>query len=173
MKRYCFCWKMRQWIVRATATGMLIYLPEWTHSLASEYAVLSLLQTHPQFPLFCSVQSHWQEHRKSHSDSQCPWKIVRPYTILITMHGQVSIQNSSSYFPWTSTHTNISTENRYPCTFISYLPCTTIGLFPHFLCTTNSRLVAATMVLGLVQRPSGVQLLSCSCVTLCTWPDWR
>ena len=47
-----------------------------------------------------------------------------------------------------------STENRYPCMFISYHSC----LFSHLLCTTNNRLVAATMVLGLVEGPSDVQL---------------
>ena len=55
----------------------------------------------------------------------------------------------------------------------SHLPCTTTDLFPLLLCTANNRSATSTMVSGLVQRPSGVQLPSCNCVTLCVWPDWR
>ena len=170
MKWYCFCWKMRQGIVHATVTGMLIYLPEWTHCLASEYAVLSLPQTHPQFPQFCSAQSHWQEHRKSHNDSQCPWKIA-------TMHPLDRLAYRIAVVTFCKPqHTLTSALRIYyiqACLLPTFHVFGTIGLFSHLLCTTNSRLVAATRVLGLVQRPSGVQLLSCSCVTLCTWPDWR
>ena len=178
MKRYCFCWKMRQWRVYyilcnckknidlPTSVGTLPGF--WVRSAftaSNTSTIPSVLQR--SIPL---IRAQKIPQRLTVSLKDCK-AIHNTYNHAST--GQVSIWNSSSYFPWTSTHTNIRPENRYPCTFISYLPCTTTGLFPHLLCTTNSRLVAATMVLGLVQRPSGVQLLSCSCVTLCTWPDWR
>ena len=85
-------------------------------------------------PTFCSIQSLQ--------------KI--PQQLTVSPKDCKAIHNTYNHAQLTSLAT--STGNRYPCMFTSYFPSTTTSPFPHLLCTTNSRLVAATMVLGLEER---------------------
>jgi len=181
MKRYCFCWKIRQWIVYyilCNSNGN-IDLPTSVGTLPGFWVRSAFTASNTS-----TIPSVLQRSIPLTRAQKIPQRLTVSLKDCKTVHntynhastGQVSIKNSLFTFhepQHTLKPLPISTKNRYHCTLTSYLPCTTIGLFPHLLCTTNSRLVAATRVLGLAQRPSGVQLLSCSCVTFCTWPDWR
>ena len=48
-----------------------------------------------------------------------------------------------------------------------------MGLFPVFLCITNTCSMMSMMARGEVHRPSGVQHDIWNWVTLCTWPDCK